>query len=180
LDNSSRGSFTHKSIEEAWGLLDKISENTNNWDLDKGNKSCLEYEYTCVENFHTSPLFVELSNKFGLDSLVLIEIAKAFASHVSLPKEGFTEYVEPVKSIVVAPKSVKQVAIVSPIEYKPYVEDPPFPARMKENLLTQVINRSMQRDCTPYEQVDVYHQVSALKELNEEEPCDVYLCEDST
>jgi hypothetical protein len=180
LDNSSGGSFTHQSIEEAWGLLEKISENTDNWDLDKGNKSCLEYEYACVENFYSSPLFAELSDKFSLDSHVLIEIAKAFAAHVSLPKEGFTKYVEPVKPTIVTPKLVKQVAVVSSIECKPYVEDPPFPARMQENLLTTVTNRSTQRGCTPYEQVEVHHQVSAIKELNEEEPCDVYLCEDST
>ena len=37
LDNSSGRSFTHKSAEEAWELLDLISENTGNWDLDKGN-----------------------------------------------------------------------------------------------------------------------------------------------
>ena len=33
---------------------------------------------------------------------------------------------------------------------------------------------------TLYEQIEVQHQVSAIKELNEEDPCDVYLCEDST
>jgi hypothetical protein len=42
--------------------------------------------------------------KFGLDSLAVIEIAKDFASHVSLPKKGFIEYVECVKAISVVPQ----------------------------------------------------------------------------
>jgi hypothetical protein len=104
----------------------------------------------------------------------VIEIAKTFASHVSLPKKGFIEYVEPVKAISVVPKIVKQVAGVSHKEPKPYVEKPPFPARIKENLLRSIVNKSSQRDCTPYEQVEVFHQVSALKELNEQEPSEVY------
>ena len=29
----------------------------------------------------------------------------------------------------------------------------------------------------PYEQTDLKYQVSVIKQLNEEEPCDVYLCE---
>jgi hypothetical protein len=41
-------------IEEAWDLLNTISENTDNWDFEKGNKARLEYEYSCVENFSTS------------------------------------------------------------------------------------------------------------------------------
>ena len=82
LDNSSGGSFAHNITEDAWDLLDKISENTDNWDLDKGNIPGFEYEYTCVEKFHSSPLFSKLSDKFSLDSHVLVEIDKAFATHV--------------------------------------------------------------------------------------------------
>jgi hypothetical protein len=108
-----------------------------------------------VENFYSSPLFVAMGIKFGLDSLVVIEIAKDFASHVSLPKEGFIEYVECVKAISVVPQIVRQVAVVSHKEPKPYVEELPFPARVKENLLTSIVNKSPKRNCTPYKQVKV-------------------------
>jgi hypothetical protein len=37
LDNSSGGTFTNKSAHEAWDLLYTISENIDNWDLEKGN-----------------------------------------------------------------------------------------------------------------------------------------------
>jgi hypothetical protein len=36
LDNSSEGSITNRRVEDAWGLLDLVSENTDNWNLDKG------------------------------------------------------------------------------------------------------------------------------------------------
>ena len=167
-------------MDEAWNLLDTISENTDNWDLDKGNEPHLEYEYACVENFSTSVLFEELGDRFGLDPYVLVEVAKSFANHIAVPKEGFIEYVEPVKHSIVMPKIMKQVNTVSSAEAKEYVETPPYPSKVQENLLTAVTNKSAGRCCIPYEQIEVQHQVSAIKELNEEDPCDVYLCEDST
>jgi hypothetical protein len=54
LDNSSEGNFTHCTAKEAWELLEKISENTDNCDLDKGNEPTLEYAYKCVEVFSLS------------------------------------------------------------------------------------------------------------------------------
>ena len=43
LDNSSGGSFTHNVVDEAWNLLEKISKNTDNWDLDKCNEPSLNF-----------------------------------------------------------------------------------------------------------------------------------------
>jgi hypothetical protein len=130
LDNSSGGSFTHKSAEEAWALLDLISENTGNWDLDKGNVAYLDYGYECVKNFYTSPAFEELSNLYGLDSHVLVEVVKSFAKHISVPKEGFIEYVKPMKYPAIMPAPVKKVKPVLSIKANDYVETPPYPTRV--------------------------------------------------
>jgi hypothetical protein len=43
LDNSSGGSFTSRRADDAWGLLDLVSENTDNWDLDKGKFITIDY-----------------------------------------------------------------------------------------------------------------------------------------
>lgn len=48
LDNYSEGSFTNRTQKEARDLLDIIANNTAAWDLDKGNGSRFEYEYSCV------------------------------------------------------------------------------------------------------------------------------------
>ena len=67
--------------------MDTISKNTDAWDFDKGNEHCFEYEYSCVENIPTTILFKELSNKFGLDPDVLLEVTKYFANHLNVPKK---------------------------------------------------------------------------------------------
>jgi hypothetical protein len=38
-------------------LLDMISENTSNWDLDKDNIITIVYGYDCVKNFYASDVF---------------------------------------------------------------------------------------------------------------------------
>ena len=70
LDNSSGGSFTNNTEEEAWNLLETISENTSHWDLDKDNEPYFDYEYSCVEDFASSILFKNLSDTFALDPYV--------------------------------------------------------------------------------------------------------------
>ena len=60
------------------------------------------------------------------------------------------------------------------------MEVPPYPERVKENLLISIANKSSKRSKAPYEQTPLNYQVSVIKQLSEEEPYDVCLCEDST
>jgi hypothetical protein len=151
LDNSSGGSFTNNYEEEAWNLLETISENNGNWDLGKGNEPRLEYEYSCVDNFFASILFENLSHKFGLGPYVLIEIAKSFVGHIGVPKSGFDVYVEPVKHSIIVPKVIKQVYQVSSAKIEEYIETPPYLNKIKVNLLIPVANKSKKRCSEPYE-----------------------------
>ena len=89
----------------------------------------------------------ELSNKFGLDPYVLVEVTKSFANHIDVPKKGFDVYVEPIKHSIVVPKVVKQVnqlssTKVSSTQVKEYMETPPYPEKVKENLLTAIAEKS--------------------------------------
>ena len=68
---------------------------------------------------------------------------------------------------------------MSSVRIEEYVEAPPCPNQVKENLLIVVTNKSNRKCSQPYEQVDVNSQISVIKQLNED-PIDVYLCEDST
>src|SRR3954469_6904686 len=45
LDASCSGSFTRMKEESKWDLLDRIQENTEGWDIDKGKESGINYEY---------------------------------------------------------------------------------------------------------------------------------------
>ena len=122
----------------------------------------------------------ELSNKFGLDPYVLVEVTKSFANHIDAPKKQFRVYSEPIEYSTMVPEVVEQVNQVSSPKVKEFVDIPPYPEKVKENLLTAIANKSSKRSEAPYEQTDLIYQVSVIKQLNEEEPCDVYLCEDST
>jgi hypothetical protein len=51
---------------------------------------------------------------------------------------------------------------------------------VQENLLTYISNKSARRKCTPYEKIEMKPEVSIIKELNEENPQEVYLCDDAT
>jgi hypothetical protein len=113
-------------------------------------------------------MFEHLSDKFGLDPYVLVEIAKYFAGHIGVPKSGFEVYVEPVKHSIVVPKVIKHVDQVSSINIKEYIETPPYPNKVKDNLLIVVANKSKKRCFESYEQVDVDRQISVIKQLNEE------------
>jgi hypothetical protein len=160
--------------------LDTISKNIDAWNLDKGNEPCFECEYSCVENFSTTILFKELSYRLGLDPHVFVEVSKSFSDHLNVPEKGFDVYIQPLKFFAYVSKVEKQVNQVSSVTIEEYVETPPYPSRVKENLLITVANKSARTCHEPYEQVEVKNQVLVIKELNEETSCDVYLCEDST
>ena len=113
LDNSSGGSFTNRTQKEAAELLETISENTDAWDLDKGNKPGLDYEYWCVENFSTSILFEELKNRFGID-------------------KWFNVFVNPLKNSTYVSKVVKHVHQVSSPIIEEIIEVPPYPSRLNK------------------------------------------------
>jgi hypothetical protein len=185
FDNSSRGIFTNRRVEDAWGLFDLVSENTDNWDLDKGKIITIDYGYDCVKNFYTSNVFGELSRLYSINSHVLLEVVKSFAKHVALPKEGLIEYVKPIKYPTImptrihAPNASPVLAIKAP-ETNDFVEAPPLPNKVQENLLTYILNKSARRKCTPYEQIEMKPEVSIIKELYEENPQEVYLCDDAT
>jgi hypothetical protein len=87
-------------------LLDLVSENTNNWDLNKGKIITIDYGYDCVKKFYTSDVFEELSSLYSIDSHVLLEVVKPFAKYVVLPKEGFIEYVKPMKYPAIMPTRI--------------------------------------------------------------------------
>jgi hypothetical protein len=185
LDNSSGGSFTGRRADDAWELLDLISENTDNWDLDKGKIITIDYGYDCVKNFYASNIFGELSKSYSIDSHVLLEVVKTFDKHISLPKVGFIEYVKPMKYLAIMPAHVKApevspILAIKPAETNDFVKTPPFPNKVHENLLSYISNKSAKRKCTPYEQIEMKPEVSIIKELNEENPQEVYLCDDAT
>jgi hypothetical protein len=87
LDASCSGSFTRMKEEAKWDLLDRIQENTEQWENDKGRKSGINYDYECIKAFMGTDDFHNISVVYGLDSQILANYFKAFASYLDVPKK---------------------------------------------------------------------------------------------
>src|SRR3954470_9225549 len=66
LDASCSGSFTRMKEESKWDLLDRIQENTEAWENDKGRKSGMNYDYECTKYFMGTDDFCDISTEYGL------------------------------------------------------------------------------------------------------------------
>ncbi|KAK1696118.1 hypothetical protein QYE76_012815, partial [Lolium multiflorum] len=184
LDTACSGSFTRNKEEFKWDLLDRIQENTEGWENDKGRVSGINYNYECIETFMDTDEYRNMSATYGLDSQVVANIYKAFASHFELPRKNFDKYHEPYKDKVDSPKGkcieIKTVDHVLP---EAYIEKTPFPAKMKEySVITSVVNKSAKKPIEPEEQIKVEPAVAIVKDLVTENVEDghIIFCEDAS
>ncbi|KAK1644690.1 hypothetical protein QYE76_062495 [Lolium multiflorum] len=184
LDTACSGSFTRNKEEFKWDFLDRIQENTEGWENDKGRVSGINYNYECIETFMDTDEYRNMSATYGLDSQVVANIYKAFASHFELPRKNFDKYHEPYKDKVDSPKGkcieIKTVDHVLP---EAYIEKTPFPAKMKEySVITSVVNKSAKKPIEPEEQIKVEPAVAIVKDLVTENVEDghIIFCEDAS
>ncbi|KAK1647900.1 hypothetical protein QYE76_065705 [Lolium multiflorum] len=184
LDTACSGSFTRNKEEFKWDLLDRIQENTEGWENDKGRVSGINYDYECIETFMDTDEYRNISATYGLDSQVVANIYKAFASHFELPRKNFDKYHEPYKDKTDSPKGkcieIKTVDHVLP---EAYIEKTPFPAKMKEySVITSVVNKSAKKPIEPEEQIKVEPAVAIVKDLVTENVEDghIIFCEDAS
>ena len=89
---SSMGSFTNQKVDAKWDLIGRIQRNTEDWAMDKGKKSGIDYEYDCIKSFVKTKKINRLSAKYGLDSQIIVDFCKTFASHVNMPKVSGTSF----------------------------------------------------------------------------------------
>ena len=75
LDTSCAGSVTRNKEDFKWDLLDRIQDNTEGWENDKGRESG-----------------INISTAYGLESKVVANFYKAFASYFGMPKESFESF----------------------------------------------------------------------------------------
>src|SRR3954466_11363572 len=95
LDASCAGSFTRMKEESKWDLLNRIQENTEGWENDKGRKSGINYDYECIEAFMETDDFRNTSAIYGLDSQVPANYLKVLASYLEVPKKEWEKYKVP-------------------------------------------------------------------------------------
>jgi hypothetical protein len=130
-----------------WDLLDRIQENAEGWENDKGRKSGINYDYECIKAFMETDHFHNVSTVYGLDSQILANCFKAFASYLDVPKKDWNKYHAAYKdSISCIPAKTTEVCTVDRILPKLYFEKTPFPAKVKEHsTLVSVLNKSTKK-----------------------------------
>ncbi|KAK1681537.1 hypothetical protein QYE76_042385 [Lolium multiflorum] len=184
LDTSCSGSFTRNKEEFKRDLLDRIQENTEGWENDKDRESGIIYDYKCIEAFMDTDKFRNMSATYGLDSQVVANLYKAFASHYELPKKNFDKYHEPYKDKV--DSSVNKCVVIETVDHvipEAYIEKTPFPAKMKEySVISSAVNKSEKKPIEPEEQIKVEPVVAIVKDLVTENVEDghIIFCEDAS
>ena len=106
MDTSCAGSFTRNKEKFKWDLLERIQDNTEGWENDKGRKSGINYDFECIKTFMQTDEFRNISTTYGLDSKVVANFYKAFPSYFGMPKDSFEslrKYHEPYKDKTVSP-----------------------------------------------------------------------------
>jgi hypothetical protein len=178
------GSFTHMKEDAKWNLLDRIEENAEGWENEKGRRSGINYDYECIETFMGTDDFYNVSTTYGIDSQILANYFKAFASYLDVPKKDGNKYHTHYKdSISHIPATATEVCTVDSILPEPYFEKTHFPAEVKEHsTLVSVSNKSTKKVVEPDEQITIKSPVAILKDLVTKDVGDEYIifCEDAT
>ncbi|KAK1682301.1 hypothetical protein QYE76_043149 [Lolium multiflorum] len=173
-----------KNEEFKRDLLDRIQENTEGWENDKDRESGITYDYKCIEAFMDTDKFRNMSATYGLDSQVVANLYKAFASHYELPKKNFDKYHEPYKDKI--DSSVNKCVVVETVDNvipEAYIEKTPFPAKMKEySVISSAVNKSEKKPKEPEEQIKIEPAVAIVKDLVTENVEDghIIFCEDAS
>src|SRR3954470_6913739 len=137
LDASSSGVFQTKSVEERWNLLERILKNTEDWEIDKGIESTINYEHDYIESYVKTDYFNTFFSKIGLDSHLMIDFYKDFASHIDSSKKKKDQHHKPFK------ESPIDIHVAYPILPAVIYENPPFPTRIREHsFVTGIMNKS--------------------------------------
>ncbi|KAK1698315.1 hypothetical protein QYE76_015012 [Lolium multiflorum] len=133
--------------------------------------------------FMDTDKFRNMSATYGLDSQVVANLYKAFASHYELPKKNFDKYHEPYKDKV--DSSVNKCVVIETDNVIPeaYIEKTPFPAKMKEySVISSAVNKSEKKPKEPEEQIKIEPAVAIVKDLVTENVEDghIIFCEDAS
>jgi hypothetical protein len=111
--------------------------------------------------------FHNVSAVYGLDSQILANYFKAFASYLDVPKKDWNKYHAPYKDTTsCVPARITEVCTVDRILPEPYFEKMPFPAKVKEHsMLTSLLNKSAKKAVEPDEQITVKTPIAIVKDL---------------
>ena len=75
-----------RDIDFKWKLLERIKRNSEDWELEEGKESGMNFTFDCVKSFVETNTFSDFSAKYGLDCEIVASLCESFAAHIDLPK----------------------------------------------------------------------------------------------
>src|SRR4051812_24677781 len=82
-------------------LIERIHKNTEGWEIDEGIEPAINYEHDYIESYVKTDYFNTFCSKIGLDSQLMIDFCKDFASHVDSSKKKKDQHHKPFKELPV-------------------------------------------------------------------------------
>src|SRR3954471_20218925 len=160
LDASSSGVFQTRSIEEKWDLIERIQKNTEDWEIDKGIEPAINYEYDYIESYVNIDYFNTFCSKIGLDSQLMVDFCKDFASHIYSSRKKESQHHIPFK------ESTIETNVTDPVLPAVVYEQPPYPSRIKEHSFVRcILNKNGRTTDAPEDTIKVQPQVAMIKDL---------------
>src|SRR3954464_12959905 len=120
LDASSSGVFQSRSIEDRWDLIERIQKNTEDWEIYKGIEPVINNEHDYIESYVKTGYFNTFCSKIGLDSQLMIDFCKDFASHVDYSRKKEDQHHKSFK------ESSIEINVTDPVLPAVVYEKPPY------------------------------------------------------
>src|SRR4051812_19415954 len=160
LDASSSGVFQTRSMEEKWDLIERIQKNTEDWEIDKGIEPAINDEHDYIESYVKTDYFNTFCSKIGLDSQLMVEFCKDFASRIDSSRKKVSQHHKPFKE---SPIEINVTDLVLPaVVY----EQPPYPSKIKEHsFVTGILNKNRRTTNESDGMIKVQPQVAMVKDL---------------
>ena len=109
-----------RSIEDRWNIIERIQKKTEDWEIDKGIGPSINYERYYIVSYVKTEYFNTFCSKIGLDSQLMIDFCKDFASHIDSSKKQEDQHHKPFKELPV------DINVADPILPVVIYEQPPF------------------------------------------------------
>src|SRR4051812_11584093 len=159
LDASSSGVFQTRSMEEKWDLIERIQKNTEDWEIDKGIEPAINYEHDYIESYVKTNYFNTFCSKIGLDSQLMVDFCKDFASHIDSSRKE-SQHHKPFK------ESPIEINVTDPVLPAVVYEQPPYHSRINvHSFVTGILNKNGRTTNKPEDLIKVKPQVAMVKDL---------------
>src|SRR3954467_8886119 len=109
------------------GSYRKDPEVTEDWEIDKVIEPAINYEHDYIESYVKTGYFNTICSKIGLDSQLMVDFCKDFASHIDSSRKKESQHHKTFK------ESPIEINVTDPVLPTVVYEQPFYPSRIKEH-----------------------------------------------